>query len=249
MNILALDSSTKNFSVAVASTEKILASSEFKTDKVLSDSIIPVIDSVLKRSRLELKDIDGFAVGLGPGSFTGLRIGLATVKGFVLAARKPVVGIPSPDILARNAWTLCSPGDKIAVISDAKRNMIYGCVYEKTKNGLKRKSRYLLTVVEGFLNILKGKIFFLGDGILVYRERILEWGSSVPGFDPVFCEENMWTPRAGELAALALPRFIHRRTDKVEKLNPLYLYPETCQIRDHLRSSAPAGGRICDHLR
>src|SRR3989338_9976041 len=101
MNILALDTSTKQFSLAVSVKGKIVAQRNIVLKKVLSSSIIPTIDQMLKRLKMTFKDIDGFVVALGPGSFTSLRVGLSTVKAFALATAKPVLGIPSLDALAQ----------------------------------------------------------------------------------------------------------------------------------------------------
>src|SRR5689334_14283291 len=101
MKLLAIDTSTNHFSVAVAEDDRVLAKENIVLTKVLENSIIPVINGVLTRAKIPLSQLDGFAVGLGPGSFTSLRVGLSTVKAFCMALQKPVVGIPSLDIIAR----------------------------------------------------------------------------------------------------------------------------------------------------
>src|SRR3989304_5415259 len=102
MKILSIDTSTKTFSLAVSDGEEILRSRNIKITRVLSSSIIPSIHQILKKAGIALSQLDGFAVGLGPGSFTSLRVGLSTIKAFALATGKPVVGIPSLDVLALN---------------------------------------------------------------------------------------------------------------------------------------------------
>ena len=94
--ILNLDTSSKKFILAVSNGEKVLASSQTKPGKVLSDSIIPLVDKILKKAGVKLKGLNAFAIGLGPGSFTSLRVGVSTVKALSLATGKPVIGIPDP---------------------------------------------------------------------------------------------------------------------------------------------------------
>ena len=264
MKILSLETSTKNFSLAVSCDQKILASRHFKLTKVLSSSIIPAIDGILKKSGLALKDLDGFAVGLGPGSFTSLRVGLSTVKGLSFVTGKPIVGISSLDVLAMNAPV--EAGASICVIGDARRNLVYSCVYRRTEKGLERVNEYSLTGMEEVLKKIKEPTFFSGDGIPLYREIIREHLRGVIASDPVpdgtgersnllkskkiasslkntprndtqselidflFAKEKDWYPKASHLAKLAHPRFLRKKFDPVDKIVPLYLYPEDCQV-------------------
>lgn len=224
MYILSIDTSTKNFSLAVSCGEKVVACRNVRLKGVLSSSIVPGIRGILKKSGLELSRIDGFAVGLGPGSFTSLRVGLATVKGLAFAVQKPVVGIPSLDILAMNL-----PGDcpQICTLSDAKRKLVYACCYQKKGLILKKKGKYLLEGIEDVLKRLKGGVVFIGDGVPLFKETIRR----AKGIVPVFAKESLMYPRAGCMVHLALERFKKGKTDDVSKLTPLYLYPKDCQVQ------------------
>lgn len=227
MKLLSLETSTKTFSLAVSNGPKILAGRHFKLIKVLSSSIIPAIEGILKKSQLTLKDLDGFSVGLGPGSFTSLRVGLSTVKGLAFVTGKPVVGISSLDVLAMNAPKNFS--GPICVVCDARRNLVYSCFYQRSKNGLKRTSEYFLTEIEEVLKKAKGKVFFIGDGAGLYKEKIL--AARQESFLPLLAKEKDWSPNARHLAELATPRFLKKEFDSVDKIVPLYLYPEDCQIQ------------------
>lgn len=222
MNILALDTSSKHFSLAVAKDGKTLRSCSIFLKKVLSDSIMPAIQGILKKAGLTLAKLDGFAVGLGPGSFTSLRVGLSTVKGLAFALKKPVVGVPSPDVLALNVT-----GDgQVCVVCDAKRNMAYACLYQKKGDALKRKSKYLLTDIKNVLKQIKGDVTFVGDGVPLFREAI----EKAAGIKARFAGEKQMYPQAKHLAALAFNRFEAKEYDAAESLVPLYLYPEDCQV-------------------
>lgn len=222
MNLLALDTSSKHFSLAVVKDGKTLCYRSIVLKKVLSDSIMPAIQGILKKAGLTLAKIDGFAVGLGPGSFTSLRVGLATVKGLAFATGKPVVGIPSLDVLVLNVQ-----GDgHVCAVCDAKRNMVYACLYEKKGTVIKKKSKYLLTNIADVLKRIKGGVTFVGDGVPLFREAI----EKALGTKARFAGGKQTYPQARHLAALALERFKARKYDAAESLVPLYLYPQDCQV-------------------
>lgn len=223
LNILSIDTSTKNFSLAVSSGTKILHSRNVKLRHVLSQSIMPAIERILQKSKIPLSAVDGFAVGLGPGSFTSLRVGLATVKGLAFATRRPIVGIPSLDVLARGA----SEDGVICALCDAKRNLVYSCLYEKRGAVLKRKSRYLLTDIKDVLKRIKGDVTFVGDGVPLFREAI----EKAVGTKARFAGEKQMYPQAKHLAIPAMERFKAKKYDNVETLVPFYLYPEDCQVQ------------------
>lgn len=222
MNILALDTSSRHFSLAVVKDGKTLRSRNIVLKKVLSDSIMPAIGGILKKAGLTLADLDGFAVGLGPGSFTSLRVGLATVKGLAFATAKPVVGIPSLDVLAMNV----KDDGQVCALCDAKRNMVYACLYQKKGNELKRKSKYLLTDIENVLKQVKGDTVFVGDGVPLFRSAI----EKAVGTKARFAGEKQMYPQAKCLAALVMERFEAKEYDAAGSLVPLYLYPQDCQV-------------------
>ena len=261
MNILALDTSSKHFSLAVAKDGKTLCYRSILLKKVLSDSIMPAIQGILKKSGLTLAKLDGFAVGLGPGSFTSLRVGLSTVKGLAFALKKPVVGVPSLDVLALNV----KEDGQVCVVCDAKRNMAYACLYQKKGGALKRKSKYLLTDIQNVLKqVMKSPGESPGDisklppadslreskrwGLSASRQRgrikgeATFVGDGVPlfreaiekatGIKAHFAGEKQMYPQAKHLVALAMKRFEAKEYDKAESLVPLYLYPKDCQVRN-----------------
>ncbi len=245
MKILALDTSSKFLSLAVAEDNKVLGRIHRRLDRKHSTQLICLIDKLLKRVKVPLKKIDGFCLSKGPGSFTGLRVGITTVKGLAFALQKPVVAIPSLDILAQNARRLKrrknNTPDQICPIIDAKRNQVYACLYQARNGAVIRKSRYLLLPVQELLKRLKGEIIFLGDAISLYR-RNLSQGKKIK---PVFAEEKFWYPQASQAVSLALERFRKGKVDDVNSLVPLYLYPQECQIslrKTELRGKRDAGG-------
>jgi len=224
MKLLAIDTSTQNLSLAISDDDKVLRYQNGKLRRPLSSSIISGIRAILKRAGITLKAIDGFAVGLGPGSFTSLRVGLSTVKGLAFALQKPVVGISSLDILAMN---VVSDHNQICVMTDARRKMVYGCLYEKQNGVLKRRGDYRLAEAGDFLKGITGETAFIGDGVGLYAEAIIQ----AKGLEPVIMPEKYNQPQARYLAPMALTRFRDGAVDDINTLIPLYLYPDDCQIR------------------
>lgn len=239
MKILFLDTSSKYLSLAVAEDDRVLSQMHRLLDRKHSTQLVSLIDKVLKKARLSLKRIDGFCVSKGPGSFTGLRIGITTVKGLAFVLQKPVVAIPSLDILAQNACAVINRRIlQVCPIIDAKQDKVYTSLYQtrpvqkRFSNGARngkvmRKSGYLLLTIEELLKKLVGEILFLGDAILLYRENIRKSKK----IKPIFAKERFWYPQATRAVPLAMKRFREGKLDDVNGLRPLYLYPKECQIK------------------
>ena len=230
MNLLAIDTSTKNLSLAVTKNGKVVKFKNVKLVRPLSSSIMPSIRKILDSAGITLSKLDGFAVGLGPGSFTGLRVGLSTIKGLAFATNKPVVGISSLDVLAMN---IKEDHVQICTLCDAKRNLVYACLYEKKGSTLKRKSDYFLESIDAILKKIKGEVIFIGDGVKLFRNDI----QKATSINPIFIDGELTLPRARCLAPLALKKFQKGQKDDIAQLVPLYLYPEHCQVRNGIKKS------------
>ena len=226
----------------MAQDNKVLSRTHRQLDRRHSAQLACLIDKMLKRAKVSLKEIDGFCVSKGPGSFTGLRIGITTIKGLAYVLQKPVVAVPSLDILAQNARAVInrrlSLPLQVCPIVDARQNKVYACLYQArpVKKGFSngagngkviRKSGYLLLPIAELLKKLKGEVLFLGDAISVYGEEIRK----AKGIKAVFAGEKFWYPRASQAVPLALERFRTGKVDDTDSLVPLYLYPKTCQVK------------------
>lgn len=236
MKILLLDTSSKFLSLAVAEDDKVLRRMHRLLDRKHSAQLICFIDKILKKAKLSLKQIGGFCVGKGPGSFTGLRIGITTIKALAYVLRRPVVAIPSLDILAENSKRLKRGKKKdlplqVCTIVDARQSKVYACLYQLRDGIIRRKSRYLLLPLAQLLEKLRGEVFFLGDGVKIYRKEIYD----DKNIRPIFAEEKLWYPRVFQAVTSALQRFGEGRLDDVNSLVPFYLYPKECQIKRERR--------------
>jgi tRNA threonylcarbamoyladenosine biosynthesis protein TsaB len=229
MYFVSFETSSKIFSLAVNKDGKVLRYRNLKAAMVLEDSILPALDKVLVSAGIRFSQIDGFAIALGPGSFTSLRVGLATVKAFAMGTGKPVVGIPTLDIIARGV----DPGDcdEICVINDARRDKVYACFYGPRG----RKSDYLLCALDDVLKKAHGRTLFVGDALRLYRKDIegayqkYAAGKKSP-CKCLFADEKWWYPQSRQMAALAYERFQDKKYDDAAGLQPMYLYPQDCQV-------------------
>ena len=183
-------------SVAVVEDDILVAEYTVNYKKTHSQTLLPMLDEIVKMTELDLDTIDAIAVAAGPGSFTGLRIGSATAKGLGLALKKPLVEIPTVDALAYNLYDSRA---LICPIMDARRSQVYTGIYsfvpkkesEDSEHGQMKYAFQVIRVqmavsVEDLirrLNIYGRRVVFLGDGVPVYR-KMLEKGLKVPYF---FC--------------------------------------------------------------
>ena len=222
MKILSIDTSTKYLGVAVAVGSDVVASLHDKGALQHSSRLIPSIDKVLKNADLELKDIDAIALGIGPGSFTGLRIGVATCKGINMALGIPIVAVPTLDVIAYN---FINTKEKILCPTiDAKKEKLYACLYEVRNTTLKRLTDYMLTDIDGLLDKIDKPTLLFGDGIELYGERAKK--------NPfVHISEKEWLPKAEIVVKLALAKAKRKEFANPDKLVPMYLHSQYCQIR------------------
>ena len=204
MKILAVDSSGLVASVAVVEEDNLLAEYTMNYKKTHSQTLLPMLNEVKNMIDLDLNSLDAIAVAAGPGSFTGLRIGSATVKGLGLALDKPVVEVPTLEGLAYN---LCGTTHLVCPLMDARRNQVYTGVYEfeTVENSWRMvtvKEQCAVDVAEIIkdLNELGQPVVFLGDGVPVYKQQIAE-NCQVPY---TFAPAGMNRQRAASIGSLGV---------------------------------------------
>ena len=230
MKLLSFDTSSQKFSLAISDGDKFLATKTVINDRALSSRIFPALEALFKRADISIKKIDGIVVGLGPGSFTSLRVGVSTAKGLAYALGKPIIGVSSLDAIAMNVKK--GSCDQICVFVDARRGMVYTAIYKCLEDGIGLVSEYMLVEPQKVLRLLKGDVTFIGDGIPLYQDIIEEKGRLKSAkFSPIFLDEKKWLPLAKNLARVAQMRFENKDFDNIDTLVPLYLYPQDCQVR------------------
>ena len=231
MRVLAIDSSGLTATVAVVEDAQTVAEYTINYKKTHSQTLLPMIDEVVKMTELDLGTIDAIAVAGGPGSFTGLRIGSATAKGLGLALNKPLIHVPTVDGLAYNVFG-CE--DIICPIMDARRNQVYTGIYTFSKKAGEKEGRNLVEPVFQVikmqmavsieelaerLNRYRRPVVFLGDGVPVY-ENVLAEKLTVPySFAPAYMNRQ----RAAVVGTLGIQYYKSGKFETAEEHRPDYL--------------------------
>jgi tRNA threonylcarbamoyladenosine biosynthesis protein TsaB len=222
MKILGIDTATKFLSLCAYDGTKVYEYN-LEVARLLSSLLAPTIKRVIAALGWEFAEIDYFACGLGPGSFTGTRVGVATIKGLAWPLKKPIIGISTLDILAQGVKTNAK---NIIPIIDAKRNLIYSSAYENKNGHLRQIMPYRLLNIDEFSKMAKACSVILGDGLGVYKEKILKGIKGVTILD-----KEYWYPKGHDMITLALRRIAQKKINRVSDIKPIYLYPKECQIK------------------
>ena len=221
MKILGIDTSTPIGSVALIDDENLVAEHTLNIVQAHSSRLMPAIDTVLKWSDITAADLDGCAVGVGPGSFTGVRIGVATIKSLCYALDKPIVGVSTLEAVAYNLrWT----NGVICPLFDARRSEVYGAIFEGGAEW-QRLSEELCLPIDAFLDRLGTytasdcPINFVGDGLFTYGDAVRErLGGRAQFADAIF---NV--PRGATVAHLGRQRLQNDNVDDYWTLVPNYV--------------------------
>ena len=222
MKILAIDTSTNILSLAIADEKGILIKFHEENTMKHASSLIPTIDKLLGKIKIKLKDISAIAISIGPGSFTGLRIGVATVKGINMALGIPIVAVPTLDVIAYNF--IGEDTDLLCPVIDAKKNMVYSCIYHKRLSKLHRLSGDMLISTEYLLKKIKKECILFGNAVLLYEDELRKNKF-------VKISKDDWHPKAETLARIGLMEAKKKRFVNPDKLVPLYLHSQYCQIK------------------
>lgn len=219
MKILAIDSSGLVASAAVADDERVLGEYTIHYKKTHSQTLLPMIDEVLRMLEMEPQEVDAIAVAAGPGSFTGLRIGCATAKGLGLALDKPVISIPTVDGLAYN---LAGCGALVCPLMDARRNQAYTGIYEFHGFQMQKLVEQCAVGIDEIIekvNTFGRDVIFLGDGVPVSAAFIMEHCKVPYTFAPAHLNRQ----RAAAVAVLAFSYYREGRIQTAAEHRPEYL--------------------------
>jgi tRNA threonylcarbamoyladenosine biosynthesis protein TsaB len=164
MKILGIDSTAKTASVGITEDNKVIDHILVNQGLTHSETLLPLIDNILKKNNLTIDDMDAFAVNNGPGSFTGVRIGVAVVKGLAFKSHKPCFEVSTLDSIAYNCKS--KEGMVVSVI-DARRNQMYNALYTSNGDSLTRLTEDRSLLIEDLYKDIKdysGKVYIVGDG-------------------------------------------------------------------------------------
>jgi len=223
MKILALDTATASCSVAVIEGESLLAELTTVNAQTHSRHLLSMIDTAIGMAGLKADQLDGFAVSIGPGSFTGLRIGISSIKGLAYSLGKPVVGISS---LAALAWQ-CNPSPYlICPVIDARKKEVYYGRYRFDNGQMKAEGCEQLALPAEAMHHINETCVFVGSGARLYQEKI----EAMLGRLAQFAAKGQHTLRASTVAWLSLERFKQKQTDDVELLVPHYIRKSDAEL-------------------
>ena len=219
MRILAVDTSSSVASVAVMDEDRLQAEILLDNGKTHSQILVPLIENIMSILNISTNDIDVFASSIGPGSFTGLRIGITTIKAIAFASKKPVVSVPTLDALAYNMPAL---GSIVCPIMDARNSQVYTALFENRENTQSKLTEYLGININELIKIIKDKgenIIFTGDAVQLHRVLLEKELGNLCSFAPVYLMRN----RASTVAELALKKALTGQLESSFEMHPIYL--------------------------
>lgn len=225
MFILGIETSARIGGVALIGDKDLVVEYRLNTGMRHSERLMIAIDRLLGDAGIRLEDLGGIAISIGPGSFTGLRVGLSTAKGISAATGKPIIPVPTLDAMAHNIrFSRCL----ICPMIDARKKEVYAAIFEPINDsGIRRITDYMVNRPEKILDYICDKAIFLGDGAEVYHDLIVERLS----------EKALFAPRSLSHSAVAVAEIgsdILRNGFKHEEiLTPLYLRKSEAEIKSH----------------
>ena len=239
MLVLGLETSTSRSSVALVDADRVVASASLGIPRRHGEFIAPAIRFCLEQAQIDVERIGGVAVGVGPGLYTGLRVGIATAQTFAAGLHLPVVGLSGLDVLAFQVRSTSRP---ICAAIDARRGEVFWAFYRSSPGGVQREGELMIGRAEQLAAEIQSygeDVLVVGDGALTHREVLAETDAILGG------TANGW-PEAAGLAELALPRFVREETIRPDQLRPIYLRQADARIgwevRGRLRGGVGAAG-------
>lgn len=237
MLILGIETSTGQSSICLGTERGCVASASLGRDKAHAEYLAPAIHFCLERAGLPLSGIAGVAVSLGPGQFTGMRVGIATAQAFAHARTLPVLGLNSLDLLAYPVRYIRADRLICAVI-DARRSELFWAFYRPSRGGVQRVTDLRVGPSEklaGEIEAVREDVVCVGEGALLAGSLLESVGATVAPHGNAY-------PNANSLVELALPRFLREETQHPEDLRPIYVRKADARISWQNRG-ALFGGR------
>jgi len=225
MKVLGIDTSTSCESVGLIDDGGVISDYLLNLPVTHSERLLGALEFVLREARCSIENIDGWAIALGPGSFTGLRIGVSTVKGLAFATGKPVAGVSILDVLA---FQIAPTPHPICPILDARKREIYTAFYRYEEGGsLKRQSDYQAIPPENLVKKITEPTIFLGDGVKTYRDFLL---NSLPS-SAIFPPAPLHVSHGSMVAKLGFELLQKGEHLNLSTFSPLYVRPSEAEMK------------------
>lgn len=214
--LLAVDTSTQWMGLALLHDDQILSETVWQTRAHHSVELAPAIDQIMKRSGVQMKDLEVLAVASGPGSFTSLRIGMAAVKGLALALHLPIISIPTLDIQAAGVPV---QDIQMAAVLQAGRGRLAVCFYQPLDGKWKQHGELQVYTPDELEQVIKKPTLISGELTAEERHTLARRWKKVVLASPAICIR-----RPSYLAELAWQRWLNMDVDDVVSLSPIYLH-------------------------
>jgi tRNA threonylcarbamoyladenosine biosynthesis protein TsaB len=229
MKILSVETSTMLGGIAIMDDASgLIAETRMNVKSTHSERLMTEIDHVLKQSGLDMSRIDAFAIAIGPGSFTGLRIGLSTVKGFSYATGRPIVSIPTLDAFAWNFPFSCYP---VCTLLDARKKEVYAALFVWEEDGFRKLKNEQAVKISKFLEEVKGlsykHIIFAGEGAVLYQDEIIRHMRGAA----IFASPEKMIPSPSNVAFLALQKAQRGEFSEPVSLSPFYVRKSEAEMK------------------
>ncbi len=225
MIVVGIETSTPQVSVAIGSERETLGRIQI-VGRARQESVTPALDQLLRWTGTDLSQVAGFAVGIGPGLFTGLRVGVETAKTLAQATHAMILGFTSLDTLA---YSVRFSSRTILAVVDARRGEVFSATYGSVPGGVVRRSDYTVSTpnhVAADLAASREDVLAVGDGAILYRDVLQEQhGARLEIASPAVAH-----PDAASLVELAVPRFLREEHDALFDVAPLYLRKSDAEI-------------------
>jgi tRNA threonylcarbamoyladenosine biosynthesis protein TsaB len=234
MKILAIETATMLGGIALLNDSAgLIAEIRLNVKSTHSERLMTGLDHILKQSSLTISDIDFFALSIGPGSFTGLRIGLSTVKGLSYATGKPVVTVPTLEAMALNfpycKYPLCT-------LLDARKNEVYAALFRWDGDGFKRLLREsampVSKLAETITQYIEDKVLLTGEGTLLYRDKIIKY----LGERAIIASPEKMTPSPANVAILGIRKALKGEFSELSSIVPFYIRRSEAELKKDVRN-------------
>lgn len=227
MIVLGIETATMTGSLALLDEDRLISEYTLNVRTTHSVRLMPALDWMLRDACMEKSQINGIAVSIGPGSFTGLRVGLSTAKGLALGLGIPLVGVPTLDALASNV-----PHAKyqICPVLDAKKKEVYTTLFRYENDVLVRQAPYQVIPPAELINQIYERTIFLGDALDVYREFF----SGELGDLAIFAPYSQRLPRAAVVAEIGLAKLKTGELLDIATSEPLYIRRADAEIKSRV---------------
>lgn len=221
--ILAIENSTMCGSVALVSPGLCIGELSITSAVTHSRRLIDSIHTLMDNAALDMNAIDAVAVSIGPGSFTGVRIGVTTAKGLAIATQKPLIGVNSLDALASQVGVSKS---LICAMLDARKNEVFAALYKSHNGTLERCSAQFSVSINTLCQGIAEPVLFIGDGAQLYHQEIQEELNDLCAFAP----QELCFPRASAIGMKAISLWQTNSFSDPATLSPDYIRPSDAEI-------------------